>query len=510
LRATGLGLKLRFLVALCILALGPAVALVVLSQEASSALAVQAGQQALRAAASANAAALKEQLAGMQASVQRLVQDPLIAQLSQASRPSTVSQAEALLRGASEAFPGAFTWVVVGAADQILASWPTTSAGHRLADLSGLHDPAALAAYVQTQRHAAPVQAGSVPPVGVAPDTAVPGSAWLATSAFLTPGDPEHSLLALALSSLEQMAQPVLSPLGGVGSALLVSHDGILLSAQGDPDLLEQIGRPLASAPLSQAVTTGGPAGFLVRYTDSSGRAFESVGVSCGPPALGWTCLVLSATAAVTPQLDGVLAPQNTPLVLLSLFVVVVLVGAGVAYPIVQPIRRATRQIVTTAEGIRILTKNIGGLAEDHVMLGQVVNNLVRGLLARGAGLTQAMSSVREQLVAVAHPLVRMAHHVTANQTNQEEAQWMRAQIVEAWEALHQADSLAFGISAGWRQDSQQAQLGLIEEGVEDMSQTFLASQERVLQASKGMENLGEIAVDLARGRGSKKLYRFR
>jgi hypothetical protein len=504
-RTTGLGLKLRFLAALCVLALFPAIGLVLVSQSSSQALADESASQVLHSAGRADATALNEQLASLRHVVEQLAKDPLLLGFENTNTdPATISRAEALLHGTSEAAsPGGLIWAVLSGGDQVLASWPASNPGQALARLSVLHDAAGLETYVQAQRHAA----GPSSPIGVGRDAAVPGKMWLASMAFLTPTDQGKSLVVLALCSLAEFAQPLLSPMGASSYVLLVDRSGTLLGVQGNQRLAEQVGQPLAIVPLRQAAASTAPEGSLATFVDpTSGAALEGAGVACGPPAFGWVCLVVAPSAQVHPEPGGLLEPRNTPLIFLSLIVVIVLVGAAVSFPIVQPIRRATRQILTTAEGIRVLTKNIEGMGEDHVMMGQVVDLMARGFLTRSVALASHASAMRQWLVTAAHPLVRMAHQVTATRhQDPRAAEWFQSQITQTYQALEQADHFAVGMIQGVQQLFPQTQLGEIREGVQDMSETALASKEGLLRATEDLQSLRKIAEDLAQGRGSRE-----
>lgn len=501
-RSTGLGLKVRFLIAIALLSIVPAFTLVLVFQNASRAAVETAGTQRLATAASAQAAALNQQLVQLQGTVAHLAESPA---------PGQTATADALLVGASQASPGSFAWMMLDGSDSITASAPALLEGQSLAHLSILRQPAALEAAVQTLRKPAPTQAG-VQPFAIGFDPAVPGNVWLAIATWLPPHDQTHQSSLLALFSLAALFPPVLEhALGNTGVALLLDQTGTVLSVQGEPALARQVGQPIPIEALKHLAQAPNASASLVHYLDpATHREFVALGVPCG--LTGWACLVAAAAEVITPSPTGLLSPQNTLLEFLFLLVAIVLLITGIAFPVVRPIRKATRQIAIAAASIRILKGDVQLLGQDQEMVTHALGQAARGALARSASQGRQIATAWQFLRRAAEKLVTLAYLVaeiprstpgraTGEHREHDLAERFRQQITEIWSDLEGAHQLVVATLYTLNQNASPDQLEHIRTAVEAMNLSAQATHEQLQRAFERLQQVEQIVDDLASGR---------
>ncbi|HLV99489.1 MAG TPA: hypothetical protein VKT82_12515, partial [Ktedonobacterales bacterium] len=352
-RATGMNLKVRFLLALTLLSLAPAFLLVLLYQQANQNTLTQAGQQALTSTAQSDSNALTHVLASRQAYLAQLAKQDSIVQVSHGN--GETGQAEALLNTAHLSTPDALAWIVLNGSDQIVAASPTDSEGQTLQAASAiLTNPADLEKFVQTQRAAPAPKAGQTPLVlasGI--DNGLAEKVWVATLAFVTPTAPAHSGIVLAVFSLPALVNAYVSalPADPNSYACLADLNGTILGVTGNQQLAQKLGQPLAVAPLQSAVQA------MSSGQDTSALAYQDPTTGADEIASGYmskdlhmVILVVAAPGALSPVTTGLLQGRNLPLIFLIIFVITSLVATWVALPIVRPIRRATREILASTD----------------------------------------------------------------------------------------------------------------------------------------------------------------
>jgi hypothetical protein len=501
-RGTGLGIKVRFLLALTLLSLSPAFLLVVVFQQVTQTNEQRTSQHTLQVSARTTAGAILEELTRKQATLERLAAQSSIAQLQGTSSSAAVNQSEALLANAGLSADDVVAWVVLGSANQILAAAPNTLRGQTLGASSLLSNPAPLVAFVQQQRSLPPPQDDKAPLAIVSgQDTTISGANWAAMLAFVTPADPAHSVAVLSIFSLQRAIHPLLAPFSSAPTSytLLVNAEGIVLGVSGGSDSLEQqletdLGRPLPSDVLKQAIgstlSPEGPADDPLLFHDTSTGANEqAAGAAVG--SLGWACFVVASPAPLLTADTGILSPQNTPLLFLGILVATVLIATWVAFPIVRPIRRATREILATTIGVRLLAKQAEQIASDHQLGTNILEGAAKGLdlrrqtLSRDAGL--AMQSLQAAHQRVAH-LANMFSDV-------HDPRWGEFQTVmiglrqNVLDAAHHIQ----GMGEVLERDTSQARLNEVMAGAGEISHQFTRASVDLQSGATRLEHAAEV-----------------
>lgn len=496
-RATGRGLKVRILLVVSLLVLLPAITLVLVFQNASRAAAASAGTERLRTAAAAEAAGLQAQFTQFQATAAGLSRDPTVVQLGQTPGSGAPQRAvEALLAGASAASPGSFGWMLLDRSDVILASSTPLWDAQPLARLSAFKDPAHLEAVLQSERLSRSPQTGpAVLASGL--DAAVPGTGWLAVTAWLTPSNRADSAGVLALFSLDSLLPVLPAVWGRSGVALLLDSTGTLLAVQGNRQMTASLGKPIPIAALKQQAQH--PDGSLVDYLSASGQEQTGLGVPCGPSR--WTCLVAADTSEVLPAPTGLLSSQNTLLEVLFLFVLLTLIITAAATPVVHPIRRATRQLTIAFRDIRILKEDNELNGEDQETAVFHLGQAARGAMERNASLLQQSIAVRMTYRSTAQPLVDLAWLVAElPQTHQALANQIMGKTREIYSGIEDSDQQMDAMMRALYQNASPARLEQIRVGIEAFSQSASANRERFQQAVDRLQSVEQVIGKLASG----------
>jgi len=477
-RATGLSLKLRFLLALTLLSLAPAFLLVLLYQQANQASLTQAGQQILFATAQTDAYALTQELAQRQAHLARLAQQ--IAQISQGSSSSQIhGQTENLLNEASLSTADALAWVVLSGNDQIVAATPPSLEEQALATIH----PAGLETFVHAQRAAPAPKSGQAPlVVASGEDSAISSKVWVAELAFVSPATPTQSGAILAVFSLPALVQAYLSTFSSSNTSYTALFDaqGVVLGVANNHQLEQQQGQMLAVAPLQDALhslqsgqdlSTNAPI-----YHDPTTGAQEQV-AGTFIKTLGWICLVVASPNDLAPSSTGLLSSRNIPLIFLSIIVVTTLVATWVALPIVRPIRRATREILASTNDVRLLSDQAKQIAKDQRLGTDILEGAAKGLDLRRRAIGRDATLIASSTSAAAARLTQLAY--TINKLPEAFQAPMQVLTREIYQEMQSSHQLATGISSGLESDPAQKRLGNVMEGAAEISQQFdLASQQ--------------------------------
>ncbi len=495
-RATGLSLKLRFLLALTLLSLAPAFLLVLLYQQANTTSLTQAGQQTLVAAAQADSNAITQELTSRQAYLTRLSQKSVIVQATGASpSAATIQQAETLLNTASLSTGDALAWMVLNGSDQIVAASPTSSEGQSLATATAiLTDPSLLDKFVQAQRSApAPKPGQSVLAVTSGLDDGLADKVWVATLAFTSPGTPSQSGVVLAVFSLPAIATMYLSALPTTANsyAALFDSQGTLLGAVGNQKLAQQVGQQLSIAPLQNILHSvqAGQGSSEQIYTDPTTGVNEAA-AGATLKDLGWVVLVVAPPEALAPATTGLLAGRNLPLILLTIIVVTTLVATWVALPIVRPIRRATRDILTSTEDVRLLAEQAKQIAKDQRLGSDILEGAAKGLDMRRRAIGRDASLIANSSTAAATRLAQLAY--TINELPESFQAPMQLLSREIYQELQTAHQLASGISSGLESDPVQKRLGNVMEGAAEISQQFDQASQQLEHGASRLERAAE------------------
>ncbi|QBD76567.1 hypothetical protein EPA93_11365 [Ktedonosporobacter rubrisoli] len=177
---------------------------------------------------------------------------------------------------------------------------------------------------------------------------------------------------------------------------------------------------------------------------------------------------------------------RNTWLILSGILFLTVLVATGVAFPIVRPIRRATRLINTTTDDVRSLSNSARGIAQDH----QLGITILRGASKRF--LTRRQSIIRDGdlIVKTCEALrPRLSYLLQQKQLAHD------AKEIELLRDLQQGQmqiaSLAASIARSLESDNTLDQLNQAMESAQEISSQF---EEAGKQLERGAQQL-EVAA---------------
>ncbi len=482
-RATGLSLKLRFLLALTLLSLAPAFLLVLLYQQANQSSLTRAGQQALLATAQTDSNVLAQELANRQAHLASLAQQTNIAQ-------ANPQQAESLLREASRATPDSIAWMVLNGSDRITASTLPDIEGQALASTTLLAHPAVLGNFVQEQRQAA---SPAPLPVAVGPDEAIADKAWVATLAFVSPKTPARSSAILAVFSLPKLVSSYLSPFSSSPTSYVGVFDtqGTILGVVGNEQLAQQIGQPLPVEQLRNMIQTlqTDQGNTAQPYHDLTTDKQETAAGAMNKD-LGIVFLAVAPLDDLAPPTTGLLEARNLPLIFLSIIVVTTLAATWVALPIVRPIRRATREILASTDDVRLLAEQAKQIAKDQRLGTDILEGAAKGLDMRRRAIGRDAGLIANSSTAAATRLAQLAH--TINELPESFQAPMQMLTREIYQELQTAHQLATGISSGLESDPVQKRLGNVMEGAAEISQQFEQASQQLQQGASRLERAAE------------------
>jgi hypothetical protein len=495
-RATGLSLKLRFLLALTLLSLAPAFLLVVLYQQANQTSLTGAGQQTLASAAQSDGNVLTQEVANRQAYLSRLSQKSSIAQVVGAKPSATIlQQANDLLSTASLSTGDSLAWMVLNGSDQIVAASPASAAGQPLTSATALlSDPSVLDKFVQAQRNKPASQSGqNTLAVISGVDSNGSAKAWCATLAFTAPGSPAQSGVVLAMFAIPTMVDAYLSalPLTTNSYAVMFDTQGTIMGAAHNQTLSQQVGQRVSIPALQnavQAAQAGQGSSEQIFDDPTTGVSEAATGITL--KNLGWTILVVAPPDALAPATTGLLSARNAPLIFLSIIVITTLVATWVALPIVRPIRRATRDILASTDDVRLLAEQAKQIAKDQRLGSDILEGAAKGLDLRRRAIGRDASLIANSSTAAAARLAQLAYAI--NELPESYQAPMQMLSREIYQELQTAHQLATGISSGLESDPVQKRLGNVMEGAAEISQQFDQASQQLERGASRLERAAD------------------
>jgi hypothetical protein len=490
-RATGLSLKLRFLLALTLLSLAPAFLLVLLYQQANQTSLTQTGQQILLVTAQNSSHALTRELLRRQQQLAQMIQQPSIVDASQ-GLTSSIKTAEGLLNEAYLSTTDGIAWMVLDKNDQIVAAAPVDFENQALGSSMALQKPAALEDFVKAQRALpAPKSNQTTLAVATGQDSTVAGNVWIAMVVFT----PSRSGAVLAVFSFSGIVDSYLSAFSSSSTsyAALLDAQGIVLGAVNNQQLEQQQGQPLSAGPLQNVFQTiqssQGTGGAPIVYYDPTTREQEAAtGVVISQ--LNWVCLVAASPQDIAPSPTGLLSPRNLPLIFLSIVVVTTLVATWVALPIVRPIRRATREILASTDDVRLLAEQAKQIAKDQRLGTDILKGAAKGLDLRRQAIGRDAGLIASAIISTVSRLTQMAQIINAlPETFQAPLQPLAREI---YQELRTSHHLAIGIANSLESDPVQKRLGTAMEGASEISQQFDQASQQLQQGASRLERAAE------------------
>ncbi|MFL5627439.1 MAG: hypothetical protein ACJ788_17825 [Ktedonobacteraceae bacterium] len=476
LRQTGLGIKIRFLLALTIIAMFPAIILVLLLGDPTGQEQHAALGRALSIQAQAQANALSQSFSTRIASVARLAKQPTLARAA-GKDPVIIGNVNALLHTAQQVDDSSIAWVLVQPDGTILATSNAAqwSAGSKLSQVKGLSQPQQLIGLVQTIAHGS--DAGK--PL-FSNDTHISGG-WMAVAYPVQEGASPQVLLATF--GLQKMIQADIALSSGLNSSL-----GVVLDQQG------QIIASTAKLGNGQALFTPAPPnvqGVATGSTFSESAIFNDpltgntdLGMSSQVKAInGRYILLVSQDTTLAPSTRLFFAGRNTPLLLLAILVIVVLVATWVALPIVRPIRRATRGIGSTTQEVRKLADNARRIAQDQALGTAILSGASRRLSSRRQSIIRDGYTIARTCDAL-QPRLQWVMQLARGSSNTQLQEALQV-VIQGMQQIHR---LGTSIASGLENDNTLSQLDGAMNSAHEISAQFEGAGEQLEQGAQQLE----------------------
>lgn len=473
-RRTGLGIKIRFLLALTLIAIAPAILLVLLLGDPTGYEQQTTLGQVLWMQAHGQALSLQQELSQRQSAVANVSSQstlPLIL-----SGTMSVTDGSAILRAEQQSDASALHWLLVrndgtisatGDSSQHLVGQPLTAAKDR-------SDTTDMNALLQ-QSLASPNKTVSVS-----------NGNWL-TMAQSLPGTGSKHAAVIATFSLAKLAQPlIVSTKDLQGSLIILTDKRQVLTSE---NTYAESGTIPASLPGNFPAVNADTSNPTVLANDPlTGKADLAVAATVSilqGQSLKYVVLAPQTTALASSN-RVLFAGRNTPLLVLAIFVGVILIATWVALPIVRPIRRATREIAATTNEVRRLAQDAQQIAEDHVLGTTILSGVSKRFGSRRQIIIRDSNLIQQICVVLMPRLQQLLQQAQGTQNSQ---------LVESiGQGISQIHQVSGSIASGLEKDVTLQQLDKTMGSVREISTQFENAGHRL---NRGAENLDVAARSL-------------
>ncbi len=467
LRKTGLGIKLRFLIALTLVAVFPAFVLVLLLGDPSGQEQRNALGQTLFLQAQSQASALNQTIAARQLAVSSLAKTPALIRATQGGDTGTSHLA---LTAAQQVDQTSIDWLLIQPKGKIIASADSTGKleGMQLSQTKIVADSQQLTQFVQA------VSLGDSKGTLLLSDDSHVHGGWAAIASRLPQGQGEVLLAVFSLEKLTHGLLTVSSPLAGEASALLDQHARLIADAGlGTQKIF------VAVPPIFQSLQTKAPSSIVVNNSLTNRK--DIVGAADVPALDGRYLLFAPQDTALAPSPRIFFAGRNTPLLILGILVIVVLVATWVALPIVRPIRRATRAIERTTGGVRVLADDARRIAHEHEIGTTILSGASKRLGSRRQSIIRDGTTIA-QLCQASQPRMRWLYQIArGNQAAVESLQVIQ-------QAFSQIYQLGSSIASSLENDATLNQLDGAMESAREISNQFEGAGQQLEYGAEQLE----------------------
>lgn len=449
---TGLGIKMRFLLALTLIAILPSILLVLVLGDPTGSEQQATLGAVLFTQAQVQAQALNQVISERQARVTSLAQSGTAEQVT-------------TLEAAQASDTASLAWLVVNSNGVIFAAGDhqQTLVKRTLATSKLVSSPSALLPFIQSAATAT-TMASQIPALG-----ANTGSkqVWIAFAAPLPVG---QGKVLLALFALPKVLNNLIAPPGSLkgSTGVLLDQDEQVAASAGTLAMGEPL---LATAPISVAGIRSNLTTLTTIADDPlTGRTDLALGSSV--PALGGMYVVLvDQNTTLISSNRYLFTGRNAPLLLLGVFVMVVLVATWIALPIIRPIRRATRVIETTTEDVRKLAHDAKIIAEDHMTGTTILTGASKRLSGRRQVLIRDTTLIA-RICQEALPRLQIVHY-KLQETRDAQAFEELSTLYQSFQQIH---STAAAIASELGKDTSLDQLDQAMTGAREIAKQFEAA----------------------------------
>lgn len=476
LRQTGLGIKVRFLVALILIAIIPAIVLVFLLGDPTGQEQRASLGQALQLQAQGQATALDQAFATRQHAVSTIAARPLFSQVLAGTTDPAFGQT--VLQTAQQADSSSIGWFMVNAGGTVFATGDSSSRPPvlQLAQTTVVSHPAQLVEFAQTLSRGGPATAFLLND-----DPRIPGG-WFAVGSRISrsPSLSQGGVL-LAVFSLQKVTQDFVTTSKSVngqvslldGQKRIIAHAGQFAAGQKAFAFGPQ---SLQTLPLDQTLP------LVVNDDPLTGQNDAVVGTAV--PALNGRYLLLAPKdTLLVPSSRTFFAGRNTPLLLLAIIVAVVLVATWVALPIVRPIRRATREIGNTTEEVRRLAVDARRIAKDHSLGTAILSGTNRKLSSRRQSIIRDTNLIAHTCDAIL-PRLQFVQSSVRGSTNRQVFEALHVAV----QGIAQVKETATATATGWERDTSLSQLDSAMESAREISEQFLGAGQQLERDAEKLE----------------------
>ncbi len=411
LRQKGLGIKIRFLIALTVIAVLPAVVLILILGDPSGHEQRGSLAQTLALQAQAQSAALDQAIELRQSTVTHLAANPSLAQIL----PGPVAQTQLTttspdggldaLRTIQQSDPSSLAWIVLRSDGTIAAdgSAHNTSTGRSFNTSKIIDNPIQLAPLLQADMAGKP---SKEPMLGIDPRRHL---AWLALAAPL-PGKTTPRAVLLAIFSVPTLASGIVatSTLLNGEVAVLLDQNGNGIASAGTLTAGQHMPAPMSAR--IQSVVPGSASPSIIAQNPLTGTTDLAVSTTVATIS-GRYVLMAPQDTQLVPSNRVLFAGRNTPLLILVILVAVMLVATGVALPIVRPIRRATRRITSATGKVRQLADDARRISHEHSLGTSILRGANKRLSGRRQSIIRDSQMIQYTCVAL-WPRLNALHQI--------------------------------------------------------------------------------------------------
>lgn len=488
LRQTGLGIKVRFLIALTLIAVLPAIILVLILGDPSGREQQASVAQALALQAEAQANALNQAIELRKSTVVHTAANPSLA-LTTDGLPQTQNGPTGaensivgfdILQTAHQADASSLAWMIVQSDGTITAdsSVQSMQARHPLSSSKVITNPNQLLQMVKATAGGTTLKQ----PVTGVDDRK--HTAWMAFAAPVISKIATHNVL-LAIFSLSKLAPGSVSTsnmINGEVAVLLDQNENRLLSA-GTLASGQDIHTPTPAS--FKSIQPGNTTFSLITQNPMTGRT--DIAVARAIPTLnGRYVLLAPQDTQSVPNNRTLFAGRNTPLLILVILVAVLLVATGVALPIVRPIRRATRRITSTTDEVRQLANDARRMAQEHGLGTSILSGANKRFTGRRQSIIRDSQLIQHTCTTLWPRMQALQQILQSRQSTQPQEV---LHILQSFaQGMRQIYDLAVSIGDGLQKDNTLNQLGKAMESAQEISEQFEEAGTQLEQGASDLE----------------------